>query len=391
MGKSYKEKRASRHYMASLGAGSDLVVDKRDVAIVRLQQRGIMRGWVSGDYDGGRDEPASLQKICALWNSSEPVVLSGFIGADLLAGYEPDIERSYELMHEVLDGKECNALFAREPYSSRLSGRFEILASIYDENDIQEIEKIESDVVEDGKIVAENLWVKLSWLSFIEDDASLRFRFSFGIESYEDVAADPVRQRYAAEFTEAIFPESAIISRNGHLDDILRKILDARDIAYVERIVFFNAPNGGAQFHQDVEKGHRGVVFAQLRGRSGWFCLSKRSLIKEIQRFLSRDDAFSLLSSVNSSDEIEHLYSIVSDDDLLSAYMDEQDNEPLERLLNHIPAFARQLIERGFFYIVEPGDIVLLPQQDMDNCAWHAVLCLDDFAGEALSFAIRAE
>lgn len=383
---------ASRRYISnsdiSVHEAKALAKKLGDDLVIKLQQRGSYRGWVSDSSDS-LGEAVSIKDICNVWKQSKPIVLSGFIDSKQLMEHEVHIGQSYQLMSDVLDDKECNELLHQPPYLSRLSHRFEILSSIYDENDPQAIEKIECDVIENDEVIAENLWLKLSWLSFVEEDASLRFRFSFGLESYEDVAADPVRQQHAAEFTEAIFPESALISHNELLKQILCKVLDADNVSYVERIVFFNAPEGGAQFHQDIEKGHQGVVFAQLSGRTGWLTLSKQALIDEIQIFLSRSDASSMMQAVNNSEEIECLYSKASDNISLSAYLDEPDNDPLEKLINRLPAFAQQLVERGHVYIVNPGDIVLLPQQDIDHCAWHAVLCLDDFPGEALSFAVR--
>ncbi len=388
----YIKVEASRHYIG----GSDTSAHKAEnIAkklqhdlIIKLQQRGSHRGWLS-DASDSPGQTISVEDICKLWKQSEPIVLSGFIDSNGLIEQKDHIDQSYRLMNDVLNDEECNELLYQEPYFSRLSNRFEILSSIYDENDPQAIEKIECDVIDGDDVVAENLWLKLSWLSFVEEDASLRFRFSFGLESYEDVAADPDRQQYAAEFTEAVFPESALISHNESLKQLLCKVLDVNEVSYVERIVFFNAPEGGAQFHQDIEKGHQGVVFAQLRGRTGWLTLSKQALIDEIQMFLSRPDASLLMQAVNDCEEIEYLYAKASDNISLSAYLDESDNDPLEKLINRLPAFAQQLVERGHVYIVNPGDIVLLPQQDIDHCAWHAVLCLDDFPGEALSFAVR--
>jgi hypothetical protein len=34
---------------------------------------------------------------------------------------------------------------------------------------------------------------------------------------------------------------------------------------------------------------------------------------------------------------------------------------------------------------------MLLPQESMKNCAWHSVFCLGEDAGQALSFAIKAD
>ncbi len=392
MRKTYIKTVASRHYLGNSDISScdaqALSENLGNDIVVKLQQRGVHRGWVS-DSSAAESQVVLVEDICDAWMLSEPIVLSGFIDSKQIIKHEVHIDQSYQLMSHVLDDEECNELLHHPPYFSRLSHRFEILSSIYDENDPQAIEKIECDVIDGGEVVAENLWLKLSWLSFVEEDASLRFRFSFGLESYEDVAADPVRQQYASKFTEAVFPESVLISQNQELKSLLCKMLDAHDVSYVERIIFFNAPEGGAQFHQDIEKGHQGVVYAQLRGRTGWLTLSKQALVDEIQLFLSRPDASSLMQLVNDPEEIEYLYSKASNNTLLSAYLDEQDNDPLEKLINRLPDFAQQLVERGHVYIVNPGDVVLLPQQDIDHCAWHAVLCLDDFIGEALSFAVR--
>ena len=132
---------------------------------------------------------------------------------------------------------------------------------------------------------AEDLWLKASWLSFNEDDASLRFRFSFGIDLEEDVAADPYRQQLGGELTDAVFPESAIITNNVELEKKLKKILGSDGVSFVERIIYFNAPNGGAYLHHDLERGHAGVVFAQLTGSTFWLALPKETLIEEIIHF----------------------------------------------------------------------------------------------------------
>lgn len=394
MDRIYIKSAASRHYIGdsdtSLHEAKSLSEKLGDDVVIKLQQRGSHRGWLSDSSDSP-ERSVSIKNICDLWKQSEPIVLSKFILPEQLRAHQAHIDQSYELMNRILDDEECNDIFQQEPYISRIPSHFEILASIYDENDPQAIEKIECDVVDGEVVIAENLWIKLSWLSFVDEDASLRFRFSFGMESYEDVAADPERQHYAAELTDAIFPESALISQNESLKALLCKVLGSEDVSYVERIVFFNAPHGGAQFHQDIEKGHHGVVFAQISGRTGWLTLSKALLIDEIQIFLSRSDASSLMKSVNNDEEIECLYAKASDNISLSAYLDEPDNDPLEKLINRLPAFAQQLVERGHVYIVNPGDIVLLPQQGIDHCAWHSVLCLDDFPGEALSFAVRSK
>ena len=351
-----------------------------------LSQRESCLGWI-----GEQRHPVSPGSDAArvAWLAARPILLAGFVTEDI-PGHRRDIAQAASLMQAVLDGEDCEALLQREPYAGRLAPRFELLAATYDEGDPQEIVKIEFDVTQDDELIAENLWVKLSWLSYAEHDGSLRFRFSFGMESYEDVAADPQRQSYAAALTEALFPESAVISANTRLQHYLRDVLQAKDLIYVERIVYFNAPDGGAQFHHDVERGHLGVVFAQLSGRTAWLTLSTEQLLDEIQHFLAQPDADKgMAKTIKQKKTRDALVKLAADRAALAEYLNRRENDPLEQLINRTPAFIRQLIERGHAYILNPGDIILLPQQDAAHCAWHAVYCLDDSPGEALSFAIR--
>src|SRR3569623_769413 len=237
--------------------------------------------------------PDAIQ-IRSAWRAARPRLLPVFAAAEVEQQAE-HIRAALALYEAVLDGDSAAERFEQALYAARLAPRFEMLAASEDEGDPQEIETIEFDAVEDDEPVAENLWVKLSWLSFEDDDASLRFRFSFGLAGYEDVAADVPRQQAAAELTAALFPESAVISAAPRL--------------------------------------------AALLG---------------------------------------------------AAAGDEGDDDALEALINRCPAFTRQLIEHGHCYLLQPGDFILLPQHEAARCAWHSVFCLDEFAGEALSFAVRA-
>lgn len=354
---------------------------------VLLRRRGTALAWVA---ERQRPEGPTAETLRAEWLASRPVMLAGYASAEVAAA-ETHVRNSLALTEAVLEGDSAADLFERAPYAARLAPRFEMLATTEDEGDPQEIETLEFDAMEAGEPVAENLWVKLSWLSFEEDDASLRFRFSFGLVGYEDVAADRQRQQAAAELTEALFPESAVISANARLQALLAQAVATERLAYVERIVYFNAPNGGAQFHQDVERGHLGVVFAQMHGRTGWLTLSKETLMDEIQDLLAdADDAAALATLLPRATMREELAALGADRMRLSRALDDGDNDALEILLNRCPAFAQRLVEHGHCYLLRPGDLILLPQHDVARCAWHTVFCLDDFVGEALSFAVRA-
>ncbi|MDD5035055.1 MAG: hypothetical protein PHE55_09875, partial [Methylococcaceae bacterium] len=239
-------------------------------------------------------------------------------------------------------------------------------------------EKVFFDAWQEDDIVADNLWCKASWLSFDEEDGSLRLRFSFGIEGYEDVAADPERQFWAAKLTDAIFPESAAVTEHPGLNGILAEMLSCQRLAFTERIVYFNAPNGGAQMHHDVERGHDGVVFAQMSGSTFWLALSKPKLMDEIDAFLAESTA----------DWLE-LRKLTADRTSFAAYLEQSDHELAEALMDRHPEFFRHLIERGYAYVLRPGDVLLMPQYSTDTCVWHSVLCLGDEPGEGLSFALK--
>jgi len=326
----------------------------------------------------------------AQWQAMGPIVLNQFFKSDI-DRFQAQINQAQSLSENILDDIPCDELLSEEPYASRLSPKFELLATSCNEADNQEIETLDFDVMNGDEVVAENLWVKLSWLSFMEEDSSLRFRFSFGMPGYEDVAADYARQCYAAELTEAIFPHSSIISDNKALQSLLCNTLNVKQVDYVERIIYFNAPHGGAQFHQDVERGHSGVVFAQMYGRTAWLALAKQQLIEEIIEFITTEGAeANYLATVNDTPAWQILLEMSKDRGKLNTFLDEFDNEPVESLINRVPEFTNQLINKGFSFILNPGDVILLPQHDKDNCCWHSVFCLDSHPGQALSFAIRA-
>ncbi|MDQ6954210.1 MAG: hypothetical protein Q9M20_02055, partial [Mariprofundaceae bacterium] len=286
------------------------------------------------------------------------------------------IQAAHQMMEAILGGIAIAEAFEEDATNQRLRPEFALLASSAEEHDEQGIEKVYFDVEKAGDICAEDLWCKASWLSFHDEDASLRFRFSFGMEGFEDVAADPERQLWAGELCERVFPESAIITKNTEILSLLQEIL-GKEPAFVERIVYFNAPNGGAQFHHDVERGHAGVVFAQLSGTTFWLALDKQTLMDEMINF-AENNAVS-----------DNLKTLIQHRGKLSDYMEEQDHAIVEELIDQQPDFIRYLIDKGYSHNLQTGDILLLPQQDLDHCVWHSVLTLGDDPGEALSFAVR--
>jgi hypothetical protein len=350
-----------------------------------LARRGFDLGWIAED---ARPAMPDATTIKTKWHNDEAIMLPGIL-ADVIDHYAADIAHAHRLMEKTLNGEEIAPQLEAEPYVSRLNPKFPLLSAVFEQHDAQCIEKLFFDAEKDGEVIAEDLWCKASWLSFHDDDASMRFRFSFGMEGYEDVAADPARQLLAAEITDAMFPESAAITEHKKLNELLADMLDDKP-AYTERIIYFNAPNGGAQMHHDVERGHLGVVFAQMHGTTGWLALAKPVLIDEIQAFLALPESEAALSKVLPDIAARNnLRKMAEDRTTLSSHMDEFDHELSEALMDRCPEFIGHLFDRGYGYILNSGDVLLMPQRDLEHCVWHIVFCLGDEPGEALSFALR--
>jgi len=339
-----------------------------------LKRRGFELGWVREDC---RPASPDSQSIVQAWHNDDAICVPG-LAVDAIQHHTGDTRCSRELMEKTLSGRSFGGSLESEPLASRLRPHFAMVASSMEEHDTQGIEKVYFDAENEGRCIAEDLWCKASWLSFHDEDASLRFRFSFGMEGYEDVAADPVRQHWAGVLCDSIFPESAAITENPDILTMLQEILGTKP-AFVERIVYFNAPNGGAQFHHDVERGHAGVIYAQITGRTFWLAASRPKLIEEIRTFLAQTDA-------NAWQELRQL---AANYDVLSAYMEEFDHEDVEALIDRSPAFIRHMVGKGYGFLLHPGDVLLMPQRNIETCVWHSVFCLDDEPGEGLSFALR--
>lgn len=319
-----------------------------------------------------------IEDIKQAWQRHEPVFLPSLL-VDVIPSFREDIEQAHRLFEQTRDGAVVSELLESEPYAERLQADFDLSASSFEEHDDQGIEKVYFDAWQDDDIVADNLWCKASWLSFDESDGSLRFRFSFGMEGYEDVASDQDSQLWAAKLTDVIFPESAAVTGHAGLNAILAQLLGNSAVNYMERIVYFNAPNGGAQMHHDVERGHNGVVFAQMSGSTFWFALSKPKLMDEIADFLA----------AAPDGEWAELRPLVADRQAFSAYLEEADHEAAEALIDRSPDFFRHLLERGHAFVLQPGDVLLMRQHDLETCVWHSVICLGGEAGEGLSFALK--
>jgi hypothetical protein len=336
------------------------------VSQVKLQRRGFQLGAAN------HGQAAQASDLRQEWLNGNSIHLAG-LATSLLKGNTNNIDQSAKLYLGILDEVACDELFMSAPYENNLEGRFESLGSSFNEGEPQEVEMVVFDALEQEKTVAEDLWVKVSWLSFHDEDSSLRFRFSFGEDHIEDVAADPLRQHYAALLTDSIFPESKIITDNPALVDKLTQALDKSTYRFVERIVYFNAPNGGAYLHHDLERGHAGIVYAQLSGSTYWIALPKQELVAQIREFCGECGMNNTWPPSLNHDMQKELVAYCNEACSLSDELDSFANSTIIHLINETESFVQHLAANGFATTVNAGDMMLLPQADENSCCWHSV------------------
>ncbi len=340
-----------------------------------LHRRGFDLGPIPIEQYGASD-------LIENWSLGKPVHLPNACSS-LLLTQSANLTQSELFVLDILDEKDVDDIIDRPPYSDRITPNFIMMGSAFNQGDDQEIETVMFDGVDGNGNQLEDLWMKVSWLSFHDEDASLRFRFSFGVDLAEDVAADAPRQQAAAELASALFPESNVITENQALLEKISLAISEKELRFVERIIYFNAPGGGAYLHHDLERGHAGVVYAQLTGATVWLALPFYQLVECVTSFMLEHEPPKSLSSEQAS-ELQSLKRPAIEDELNSFA-----NDSLIHLINETPEFVQYLIDAGHYRILQAGDALLLPQKDRDNCCWHSVFCLGDEMGEALSFAIR--
>jgi len=374
-------------------SNSPVEPDQHTHAVIR---RGVDSGFIQiVDQSSAKQMLKPDERLISqAWQANKPLHIP-YMLTNNLNQFTQEIKQTRQLYDAVLNDLEIEDVLDADPYISRLGERFQMLSSRFDESDQQEIISIDFDVMEGDALLMEDIWMRVSWLSYYENDASFRFRFSFGMENFDDVSNDPERQLAAAELSQCIFPESAIITENVPLITLLQNTLNIPSFNFVERIIYFNAPNGGAQFHHDAEKGHLGVVYAQITGETLWLALSRADLMTEISRFILSDENIIVLRETLASllpDALlfDRFILSLKDHKQLSEILNDPSNEAISTLLNESVEFFNQLVSEGYASHLVPGDIMLLPQESMDKCAWHSVFCLGDEPGEALSFAIKA-
>ncbi|HUR26840.1 MAG TPA: hypothetical protein VM509_01530 [Planctomycetota bacterium] len=245
-----------------------------------------------------------------------------------------------------------------------------VLGVSEDVADAREIEKVHVALASQGRAGAD-LYAKLSWIADDERDDSLRVRFSFGAERSSDWKRDPRRALAADRLAELVFPECALIARHHALFALLERLCGG-PVRLSERIVYNNAPGGGASFHHDGETRQLGVVYGQLSGSTGWLALPRDELAQEIAAFAQRGP---LARGARTAAQAARA-------------LDGAHTPAVTHLLDLDPRLTRRLVERGAFFRLQPGDLLILPSPRVQVCAWHSVFALGRRASVAHSYGL---
>jgi hypothetical protein len=341
-------------------------MDRKGTSIV-LRRRGVLHG----RFQVPSREPADLaeRRLVDRWSADEPLHLPGAL-EPLASARRRDVARTLALFEEVRRGSS----FEDWVWSRLRPGSgFRPAGTTIDLGDEREVEKVFADAVRGGRAVARDLYAKLSWIAHDPRDTSLRIRFSFGAEALLDWQKETRRAAWADRYAEALFPEGLAISTNAPLTSLIDRLLGRR-ARLSERIVYNNAPGGGATFHHDDEPHQLGVVYGQLAGETAWLALPKRALAEHVARFAKRTKALAYAATPAKA---------------LRA-LDEHDDPALGKLLNATPFFTRELVAAGALIHLRPGDALLLPSHGPDDVCWHSVFALGSRPSLAHSYGIFA-
>jgi len=244
---------------------------------------------------------------------------------------------------------------------------------------------------------AARTWAKASMLSDFPSETSMRLRLSAGREPEDEGNRDLPTLRTVAELGQALLPGMKTVARDAPLQGKLTNLLGSPPLL-TQAIAYWNTPGGGALFHHDAFDepligGQRGVCFVQAAGRSAWLALSSQDLAHEVLGFLRE-----LLSGdwhhleeelIPNAAARTTLIGLASDPEKVIDQLILPGCGQLAAIVNLAPTFTAQLADRGHALVLDPGDVLLLPNQGLRKTLLHSVFCASNEATYGLSMAIR--
>ena len=362
--------------------------------IVELERRGVWHGeWAEFNARGPRPAPGALRAAWrARFAAARPIVLPGLVdpgpAAALLAERDSLGERLWDPSGLPSFLAAAKAELAEGGFSVQSAPPRELR----DERDLARVELALSETA------CDDLWVKSSRLSTFAGDRSVRLRLSFGREVLDDASRDVARHRAVSALAERLLPEC----RLAHGHPALRGLLDewvGAPTFLTQHIAYWNAPGGGALFHHDafdepLVGGQRGVCYLQLTGVSAWLALSLTDLAAHVRGFMqdlaAGEAPWVRAALFPSAAAFERAERLARDPRRLRAELARPGCGAFAGLVNRGPEFTAALVDAGHAWLLDPGDVIVLPNHGLGETCMHSVFCASDEAGYALSMALRA-
>ena len=243
-----------------------------------------------------------------------------------------------------------------------------------------------------------DLWVKSSPLSTRAGERSLRVRHSFGKEVEEDASRDIERHRMVAEFAAILWPEVARFPQADPLSQALEEWMEG-PVLRTQHIAYFNAPDGGALWHHDafdepLEGGQRGVLYAQLSGRTAWLACPIDYLCKRVMEYLEYlqegELGWVLEETRTGPAKLERLSKMATRFKRMRREIGLPGQGAFGSLLGR-GEFTALCADAGHAYLLGPGDALLLPNHGLESTVMHSVFCASAEPGLAISMALRQD
>ncbi len=376
-------------YLAALEANA--------TARVGLNRRGIHHGqWVAlpPSQAGPLDRPADAL-LEERWHTARPILMPSLLSTDTLdLPSRAARSRAPDTLHTLL-GTHGGLRRFLEDSRSHLPPGYRLADSLPTVDRERDIECYSFKSPTDQEHPA--LWAKSGRLSNDPNDSSLRLRFSFGREGPDDASRNLAGHLAVQELAGSLLPEAKALESNRALMEFLEARLEGPALL-TQHIAYWNAPGGGALMHHDafrepLEGGQRGVVYAQLEGRTAWLALSIEDLARrviEVVEYMQEGELDWVREDLFPDEET---FSWLGRMILRFGRVRKELSKPgcgrLGPLVGRGPEFTALLADAGHAFVLEPGDVLILPNQGLEATCMHSVFCADDTTALGLSLAIR--
>jgi hypothetical protein len=354
---------------------------------VKLTRRGVEHGqWAVLDPRGLVEPPPPSKllrgQLAWRWHAGRPVALPGCLG-EAVRGLRV-LLREREAQHQEL----ClPGALARFLASARLAPRFAVGEPLGREDPERDVERLPVEAAP-----GDGTWVKTGRLSTHAEDRSLRLRVSFGAEAMDDDSEDERRHARTTELGRALLPEIAAVEANPLIERLLR-LFTGGDTRFAQAIAYWNAPGGGALFHHDAFReepgGQLGVLFAQMAGRTAWLALSIEDLARrmtEVAELIAEGELACMAEELG--ERVSILRRLARDPRTLLRELASPGCGELSAAVNR-PEVTSYLADAGHALVLEPGDVLLLPNHGFARTAMHSVWCGGIGVGYGVSLGVR--